>query len=185
MNTRIEKDFYFHAGLHFKKQFYVNAYDLTLSMLVETDCANEQQIAMDRIEHYLKCIFNDCVFVNWTEHTAINGYKNAGMRVCEIPEEPWDQIIAMIVLTKLNAVMENRIRITDMVLSSVMSEGVRYSIVHEEAENVLAGENWWNKSSLAISNENAYPNENVVKLFHEDEWISLGLSWKEIGKKEG
>jgi hypothetical protein len=182
MNTRIERDFYFHAALHFKKEFYVNTYDITLSMLIDTDSAREQQVAMDRILHYLKCIFSDCIFVHCLDTESINKYKMAGIRVCELPEEPWDQVVAMVVLNKLNAIMENRIRITDMVLASAMSEGVRYSIVSEEAESVLAGNNWWNNASMSITNENGYPGENVVKLFHEDDWISLGLSWKEMGK---
>lgn len=179
MNTRIEKDFYFHAALHFENKFYINSYEITLSMLVETNCPREQQIAIDRISHYFKNIFTDCIFIHMLDVDSIKKYKNAGIRVCQIPEEPWDQVVAMVILTKLNAIMEGRIKITDMVLGSVMSEGVRYSIVSEEAENVLSGNNWWNNASISTSNENSFEGENIVKLFYEDEWVNLGLSWKE------
>jgi len=179
MNTRIEKDFYFHAALHFEKDFYINTYDLTLSMLIETNCPREQQIAIDRVDYYLKNIFTNCIFVHMLDDTSIKKYKTAGLRVCQIPEEPWDQVIAMVLLTKLNSIMENRIKITDMVLGSVMSEGVRYSIVSEEAENVLSGKNWWNTATMTISNEDASQGENVVKLFYEDEWAEQNLSWRE------
>ena len=185
MTTRIEKDFYFQTGVHFENKFYVNSYDVTLSLLVETDSIREQNVAMDRSTHFLTSVLQNSLLINGKETEAIEKYKNAGLKICILPEDPYDQILSMVLLQKLNAVMEGRLRITDLVVGSTLSEGVRFTMVSEVAENVLDGNYWWNKSTICLNNEEACTTSktNIVKLFDDSHWVDLGLSWKEKGKK--
>ena len=53
MATRIQRDFTFQAGVYFQEQFYMNVYDMTLSMSVETDNLYEQIIAINIIKCFL------------------------------------------------------------------------------------------------------------------------------------
>ena len=186
MTTRIEKDFYFQTAVHFENKFYVNSYDMTLSMLVETDSIREQNVAMDRTTHFLTSVLQNSIFVGPGDVDAGTKYKDAGIKVCELPEEPYDQIVSMVLLQKLNAIMEGRLRITDLMLGSAMSEGVRFTMVSEIAEGVLAGNHWWNKPTICLNNDeagNVNTKTNIVKLFDDSHWVDLGLSWKEKGKK--
>ncbi len=194
MNSRIEKDFYFQAALHFEGQFYVNSYDLTLSMLVETDSIREQNIAMERVIHFLTSVVQNSILVKSTKNNTeeevktLEKYKDAGIRVCELPEEPYDQIFGMALMQKLNTIMEGRIKITDMIIGSVLSDDVRFTIVSEVAEVVLMGGHWWNKPTICLNEEEMVASEiktkgNIVKLFDDTDWVDLGLSWKEKGKK--
>lgn len=184
MITRIDKDFFFHAGLHFDNAYYINSYDMTLSMLIETDCVNEHYIALGRLDHFIKDILANSVFVHSEEVDVIFAYEQAGMKVCELPEKPLDQVIALAILLKLNAITEGRFKITDITFGSMLSEGVRYPIVSELAENaeIMLGNHWWHKSDLSINDKNIEPiSDNVVKLFHEDVWLDMNLSWKSKG----
>jgi|LauGreDrversion4_2_1035121.scaffolds.fasta_scaffold573324_2 hypothetical protein len=186
MNARIEKDFYFQAAVHFEDKFYINSYDITLSLLVETDSIREQNIAMDRVTHFLSEVLQNSILVYNKDKESIDKYRTAGLKVCELPEEPYDQILSMILIQKLNTIMEDRLKITDMVLGSVLSDGVRYSMVAEVAEAVLSGNHWWNKSTICISNSEMTPDiegDNIVKLFNDEHWADLGLTWKEKAKK--
>ena len=185
MNTRIETDFNFLAALHFKDSFYVNSYDLTLSMLVETDSIHEQNVAMDRMHHFLKNIVQNSILLHSNLSKDTTKYHNAGLRICHLPEDPYDQIVGMVLLLKLNAIMENRLKITDMVIGSSMSEGVRFSVVSESAENVFNGNHWWNSPCMSINDidEGNIDRNKVIKLFHNDEWVNLGLTFKELAKK--
>lgn len=176
-NTRIEKDFYFHAALHFENSFYINVYDVTISFLVESDSPHEQTIAMERVTHFIDNELKNCIFVYATDERAIERYLTAGLRVCELPEEPYDQIIAMVLLQKVNAITEGKLHATDMTLASVMSDGVRYNMVCEISENALDGDFWWNSPDNSLSKGDTQ--DNVVLLFRQDVWDDLGLSWKE------
>ena len=71
MTTRIEKDFYFQAAVHFEGKFYINSYDLTLSVLVETDSIREQNVAMDRATHFLTAVLQNSLLINSKETEAI------------------------------------------------------------------------------------------------------------------
>lgn len=184
MITRIDKDFFFFAGVHFDNAYYINSYEMTLSMLVETECADEHYVALGRMEHFIKYILTNSVFVHSEEVDAIFAYEQAGMRVCELPERPLDQVIALAILLKLNAIIEGRFKITDLTFGSMLSEGVRYPIVSELAENaeIMLGNHWWHKSDLSITDKDIEPiSDNVVRLFHDDAWIEMNLSWKNKG----
>lgn len=183
MNTRIEKDFTFLASIYFEDNFYVNAYDMTISMLVETESVREQNIAMDRAIHFIENVLQHSMLISSEHEEKIQQYKDVGLRTCEIPGEPYDQIIAMLVILKLNAIMEGRLKITDMSFGSALSDGVRYSIVSEVAENILSGQHWWNSSSLSMSHDSDIDFDKVIPLFDNADWVDLGLTWKELAKK--
>lgn len=177
MNSlRIEKDFGFQTALHFAGEFWINSYEITLSMIIETESEHEQNVAIERISHYIHNILQNSILVEASDEDAIEKYSNAGLRICELPAEPYDQLFASVLMLKLNSIMEERLRITDMVLSSAMSEGVRYSIVCEVAENSYSRNHWWNKPCTSIKDENIA--DNIVRLFDTNEWADLGLSWK-------
>jgi len=187
MTTRIEKDFYFQTAVHFEGKFYVNSYELTLSVLVETDSIREQNIAMDRTSHFLTSVIQNSILVHSADKETVQKYRNIGLKVCELPEEPYDQILSMVLIQKLNSIMEGRLKITDMVLGSTLSDGVRFTIVSEVAEAVLSGNHWWNKSTICLNDDEACCDrdhkDNVVKLFDDTHWVDIGLSWKEKGKR--
>ena len=71
MHTRIERDFCFQTGLHFENKFHVNVYDITLSMLVETDSIKEQNIAMDRAIYFLTEALSNSILVHSANRDVI------------------------------------------------------------------------------------------------------------------
>lgn len=187
MITRIERDIFFVAGIHFEDAYHINTYDISLSMLVETDVPKEHHIAMDRLDFFIKNIVTNSVFVDEGDHGVIEKYIDAGINVITLPNEPFDQIVAMVILLKLNAIMENRIKITDITICSLLGEGIRYPIVTETAENadIMVGDKWWYRSDTDTTNQNVFclePENNVVKLFDDSVWAEHNLSWKDKPK---
>jgi hypothetical protein len=183
MSTRIEKDFYFQCATHFEGKFYINFYDITASMIVETESIREQNVAMERAEYFLSNVLENSIFVHQSETAVIENYEKAGIKVCTTPEEPYDQIVSMILLLKLNAIMEGRLSITDLIMGSKLSNGVRFSVVPEIAENIFHGNHWWNEPCTIMKDTTKPPKrrEKIVKLFN-DEWAEIGLTWKEKSK---
>lgn len=179
MNTRIEKDFCFLAGLHFNDKFYVNSYDVTVSMLVETENIYEQNVAINRSIYFINNVLQNSVLVNINDKLVVEKYRQADVKICEFPDEPYDQLIATVLLLKLNAIMEDRLKVTDILLSSYLSDGVKYNVVAEVAEAIYPENAWYNKSCPDIAFVTANnTDENVVKLF-ENKWLELGLDWRE------
>lgn len=180
MNTRIEKDFFCQTAVHYNGKFHTNTYSITVSMLVE-ECENpdEPNIAMERATYFIEKHIQDSILISTEEIEAIEKYKAAGIRICELPDEPHDQTFAAVLLLKLNSIMEGRIKITDLLIGSAMSDGIRYNLVSEVAESALSGNYWWNKICLATNDTQDEFASNVVKLFEDDPWLETGLSWDE------
>lgn len=182
MSTQIEREFVFQAGAYFEGKFMMNVYDISLSMLVETDSIREQNIAMDRIKYFLSECLESSVFVEESEKKAIEKFQAAGIKVCALPEEPYDQIVTLILLMKLNAITEGRLLVTDIVLVSELSDGVKFIY---DIESVTEGnpftKGWWLEANTHITNvEKSTKREKVVKLVKTvNEWAALDLDWKE------
>lgn len=178
--TRIEKDYTFNSAVHFDNKFLINHYELTVSMIVETEAVHEQNVAMERLDYFINHVLDSCVFVDITKNKAIENYLHAGLRTCILPEEPYDQILGIILLLKLNSILENRLIVTDIILSSKLSDNVRFHVVQEVADNLYSGDNWWNENSTKLCDTKKLSDKKtkIVKLF-DDDWQSVGLSWKE------
>jgi len=122
------------------------------------------------------------------EEKAITKYKNAGINICTLPDDPHDQIISMVLLTKFNSVTENKLIITDLILGSTFSEGVKFHTVSEIAEDVVDqhSSKWWNCSTLCMEDAKVGDLGNdhkIIELFSEDAWEKLDLGFSKKVKK--
>ncbi len=186
MNTRIERDFEFQAAVYFEDKFLMNTYTLSLSMLVATDSIREQNVAMDRMTCLLTECLESCVFVKSSEKKVIDKYVAAGLKVSTLPEEPYDQIISMLLLIKLNAITEKRLIITDVRLTSKLSDGVSFCYDNEDVYGPFEEMGWWHESGTAISDLHKTQNkkDKIVKLVNKtNDWAEYSLQWQEKSTK--
>ena len=183
MTTRIEREFSFQAGVYFKEEFLMNLYTITLYMEVETESIREQNVAMERIKYFLNDCLENCFFVQDSEHKVIEKYNSCGFKVCTVPEEPYDQIITLLLLTKLNSITEGRLIITDMTLGSRISDEVKFICDIESPRGPLESPGWWADSGTSISDpiKKSVRKDKIVKLFKTPttDWAEYNLVWKE------
>ena len=180
--TIIQKDSKVTTAIHFEEDFFINEYKITLTLAINTESAREQNIAMDRALYILEDVLSHSILIYTDDSDALEKYREAGIRICELPEEPYDQIIALCLLAKLNTVMEGRLAVTELTLSSRMGDNVRYKITDEQAEEVLDKDGWWNESSDALSYQDMEldsTDKKITALFQNTVWDDVGLNWKE------
>lgn len=181
MTARIHRSFDLQMGVHFTGEFYMNLYEIDLSFNVESDSIKEQNIALDRIKYYLSECLEHSVLVHDVEDKAIEKYMNADLRVCVLPEEPYDQIVGIMLLVKLNAITEGKLVITDISIGSRMSDDVRCLHSVEENTGPFALKGWWNDTSTKINNYTvSNKGKKIVKLFKPPvDWEEVNLEYKE------
>jgi hypothetical protein len=143
-------------------------------MTVLTENQYEQNVAIERINFY--CIENleHCIFVDSKQKKAIDKYKKAGLKVIELPEEPYDQIISLILMLKFDAIMEGRVGVDEMIFGSKLTSNIKFHTLFEEAEAMYGGSNWWNQNTCAMLSKK----DKVVKLSDVVDWKDVGLTWK-------
>lgn len=162
------------SAVDFEDMFMMNLYDMTLFMSVQTESQLEQNIAVERINYYLLENIEDSIFVGQNKKKKISNYTKAGLKVVELPEEPYDQIIALVLMLKLDAIMEGRIRVDEIIFGSKLTSGIKFHCLFEEAQSLYSGNNWWNTSSCALKPKK----DKVVKLFDTHDWKDVGLTWQ-------
>jgi hypothetical protein len=146
---------------------------------VDTPSISEQNIAMERVKFYLHECLQHSVFVNQEDSDAIEKYVKAGMNVSTLPEDPYDQIIGIMLMTKLNSITEGRLNITDLSIESAMSDGVSCCMSDDESLGPFYDKGWWNDSSQKINNITD-KNKKIVKLSKsKTEWQDVYLDWEE------
>lgn len=186
MTARISKDFALSAGIHYEGKYIINNYLLKLHMDVTTEDMREQNIALDRIKYLLEECFDSCVFVDQQDIAALDNYSKAGMKVCTVPDGPYDQIIGAVLLSKFNAVTEHKLFVDEIVISSRICDDVDFYISSEEDMPVsTVGSYWWKENNTLISDWVIKPSkkEKIVELKKEiPDWVNLGLTWKPKAK---
>lgn len=180
MSTIIEKDYIFEAGIYFEDAYVINVFEMTLQMEVITENMDEQNIAIERMNHFVYNHLQNCVFVHDKDMDAIDKFTNAGMNVCTIYDQPYDQVIASLIMIKINTILENRLNVESIVFGCKLTGGIRFTILYEDLPKNLLSKNWWNVSDCSIT-DNKNQN-NVVTLF-DDKWKTLDLSWKQKASK--
>lgn len=185
MSAKISRSFILQAAIHYEENFIINNYEMDLYMDVNTENIREQNIAMDRIKYLFDVCLDSCVFVN-AKNKIIDLYDKAGLVVCPLPDEPFDQIIGSLLIRKINAITENTLFVTEIKIKSrICDDVVFYVYCDEETEFQNLQGVWWNENSPNISMSiKKSKKEKVVNLKKESiDWNILGLGWKEETKK--
>lgn len=179
MTARIHRNFEFFSAVYFGGDFYVNAYNFDCSFNVETESISEQNTALERIKYYIADCLEHSVMIDETEEQMIDKFMSLGMSVCTLPEEPYDQIIGIMLMTKLNAIAEGRLVITDVTIESRMSDGVSCLHSFEEPIGPFVKKGWWSDNTLRTTDVKLKTKiKNVVKISKQrGEWEDLQLGW--------
>lgn len=181
MTARIARMFEFQAGVQFSDEFFMNTYTLDMQFNVETESIREQNIALERIKYFLNEQLEHSVMCDSTKEESISKFIEAGLKVCTLPEEPYDQIVGIMLLTKINSITEGRLVATDITIGSRMSDNVSclYSVEENAGPFLLKG--WWKDNSPSINDLTPKSSsKKVVKLKKpKTNWDDLSLGWEE------
>ncbi len=181
MTARISKVFNFQTGVFFTEVFRMNTYDVDLSFNVETESPKDQSTAIDRVSYFLEECLGDSILVDKTEKAAIEKFINADLKVCTLPEEPYDQIIGIMLIVKLNAIMEGKLVLTDITITSRLSDDIYCHHSIDETIGPFIDNDWWNDNTPKITSVTKSNNsKKVVKLIKSGvSWDDLMLNWED------
>lgn len=181
MLAHIRKDLAFVAAVHFENQFIINLYECDLRMVVHTSDVREQAVAQERLFYFVSNYLQNCLIISKEETEHIKKYEAAGIRLCILPDEPFDQVLGLILINKFNAIMEGRIEVTDLVFGSKITDFVKFELSTEDAESLYGNKSWYNENTVNLRDcdKSSKKKEKIVKLFDPDEWEKNDLTWKE------
>jgi hypothetical protein len=180
MNVRLKYDLHFNAGVYYRGNTILNNYSLRLWMITNTELAEDQNTAFERIKYFVYNHVDNTMFIDRGEQEQCAKFLQAGLSITTMPGDPVDQLIGIMLYHKLNAIMEQRMNIVETELSS--SQGQAMTYLHSEGENTLGVEApaWWLSTDLAHSDFALPESEKVVSMQTTTAWRDLDLAWSEL-----
>jgi hypothetical protein len=176
MNVRIKKTFSWCCGVVYQEKFSVNHCSTELSMLTVVPDNEEQNIAYERMKFFVHEVLDDSILIS--EHSPLKEvYEKTGANLIYLPEEPVDQIVGMMLYLKLNAIMENRIVVTDVELWSKVGDSVSYLHSHGESLKPFTDGGWWTDPRPTCRSYQEKNTQKIVNLDLIPEWKDHSLEW--------
>lgn len=181
MTARIQREFSFNAGMFFDNEFYMNSYQISASFNVEATSIIEQNIALQRAKYFFSETIDSVIFIKDTDTDRIEKLNDMGLKACPLPEEPYDQIIGIIIFTKLSAILEEKLVLTDIQIASDMCDGVSYLHSMEENLGPFIVKGWWNENNPNVSTTiKQTKGKKVVKLNKKIQtWEELSMGFNQ------
>ena len=180
MNVRLEYHMNWRAAIWFEDRLQVNDYSAELSIHTNTTNHQDHVTCMERINHFVYHELTNTVFIKQDNHDQLRALSAAGIKVTTLPEEPIDQIIGIMLYCKLNAILENRMIITDVTIQSLLGDNVRYLHNHQESIGPCEQPGWWTECSPTHSNfKPSAGSKRVVKLNRTPSWRDIDLGWQD------
>lgn len=180
MNVRLRYNITFPAAVWFEDELMMTNYTLALNFLTQTLDPQDQNIALDRVKYFLLNELHSTVFINQAEVERAEAFAEVGLNVTTLPEEPVDQVVSIMLYYKLNAIMEGRMKITELVMSSEAGDSVEYFQGENECAGVFPNTGWWHEANLCHSNVDLDDDEgaeNVVAIDTNTDWEDQELGW--------
>ena len=176
MNVRLEHQLQFVAGTCLDDKVCMNNYYIKLEMVTQTVDGVEQNIALDRIRHMMFNQLQDCIFIHDEDTVIIERLQATDFNLVVLPEVPVDQIIGLMLFCKLNAIMQGRMFITQLKISSDLGQNMWYLHDEEEEPGPFEFPGWWHNSDPNTFEKNKNYS-NIIKLQRSNTWHDFHLEW--------
>lgn len=178
MNVRLQYDMTWKAGIWFENHLQLNSYQIELLMITNTSDLDDQINCMNRVNHFIYEEMGDTVYINQNDLDQIALLSAAGVKITTLPESPIDQVIGWIVFLKLNAILENRMAITDIKIQSDLGDNIKYLHTIGESLGPVELTGWWTDPGPAHSSiKPGSGKRRIVKLNPGTSWKKLDMAW--------
>lgn len=180
MNIKIGYTANFIAGVWWSNQLILSTYTATFKLMTVTMDPAKSNIALDRLKYFVEEALQDTIFINQAETKQIKLLAQAGIKTTALPEEPVDQIIGMMLYSKINAIMEDNLIVRSVLISSTAGDNVIYEHDQEESCDPFNKPGWWNDSGPDHTFDIAVKktNDKVFIIAPKVNWRDLGLDWE-------
>lgn len=180
MNVRLQYPTTFTAGIFYAGEMRMNNYRVNLHLITGEANGDDHNIALDRVKYFLHNQITSSVFINRENMSSCRALASAGVRITTVPEEPVDQVIGIMLYCKLNAIMEQRMIITEIELASELGDSIVY--LHNDLENLGPVEisGWWHDPEPTHVDLAVIDIDNVLPLTHNSSWKDLELAWDKV-----
>lgn len=156
----------------------INHYMITARMTTNSDDTRQQNIAYHRLNHWFSAVLEDSFLIS-AQHPKLAAYQALGERVIVLPSDPVDQLMGILLCCKMQAMVENRLTINDVMISSPLDDHLIYSWSPDDGVADFTESGWWLDASPSSSTKTKSHRrgDKVIAIGRNPEWKDYDLEW--------
>jgi len=182
MNVRLRKTLSWLGSYVHQDQLNTNRYTVTLDLATVTENHLEQNVAYERLKFWIYDVMQDSIMIRDT-NPDLRKWMSTGARIICLPDDPVDQLVGIMLCSKLNAIMENRMICTNVAVSSELGDDMAYLHNYQESQGPLAAAGWWSDNRPIWSSAGSGKKDKVISLDRSLDWKQHDLDWCGIAKE--
>ena len=118
-------------------ELFANEYKLNVSLTPHTASLKEQTDYFDRLKNLFEQVFANTI-TTWRDEPLYNTLKKSSTnRFVELPKPPYDQIMAAVCFCKANSILDSKIVINNIELSTWQGDGNTYTVDKNSKQPIL------------------------------------------------
>ena len=180
MNVRLKYDMTFTAGIYHGGKLTMNNYSLRLWMTTNTSESAEHNIAYERINYFVYNQLDSTIFINADLIEQCQLLTTTGFNITTMPGDPVDQLVGIMLYSKLNAILEDRMIVMETELSSTIGQGMTYLHSEFETTSGYSAPNWWVTPDTVHSTFAPVDSQKIVSIPQHTIWGDLDLDWPNL-----
>lgn len=177
MNVKLGYTLHLTAGVWWDNHLIMSNYTVTFKLITVTPDVRDSNVALERLRYLVDEVLTDAVFINYEETDQIKKLKAAGIETIVMPEEPVDQIVGIMLYSKVNAIMEGRMAVRSVLISSNIGDEVIYEHNSDESVAPFDQPGWWTSSAPNCETASKQAKDQVFMITNQKPWRDLDLDW--------
>ncbi len=181
-NVRLTKTFEIPVIVVSERYNYpvIITYTATAHMVTSTEDTVQQNVAYDRMRFWIQFIMTDSVLIAQDDE-RLEAWAKTGCKLMVFPEDPIDQLVGIMLCCKLNAIVEGRISVEEVEISSTLDDDIVYHHAVDEHEGPFAVNGWWLDPKPVSNNDTKVRARHgkIINIKKSDSWKEYGLDWNQ------
>jgi ABC-type Fe2+-enterobactin transport system substrate-binding protein len=167
----------FLGAVYFADELQLNSYQVNLSLVTNTKNSLKINVAMERLKAFVYSELANAVYIHQDQTDVAEMLQMIGSNMVTLPEEPVDQIVGMMLYSKLNAIMEGVMTVVSLDISSSLGDDVWYQHDDEDSMGSFAADGWWHLPTVQHDSLSVAGADTKVVEVRPNAWIDYGLMW--------
>jgi len=177
MNVRLQSNLEFLGAVYFADELQLNSYQVNLGLVTNTKNTVKINVAMERLKAFVYSELANAVYIHQDRMDVAEVLQMLGTNIVTLPEEPVDQIVGMMLYSKLNAIMEGVMTVVSLDISSSLGDDVWYQHDDEDSMGPYAVDGWWNLPTVQHDSLSMFGTDAKVVEVRPNAWIDYDLMW--------
>lgn len=155
----------------------INTYSVKSEFTAMVENNQQHNIAYRRMKFWLHEVMEGCVLMSQDDE-RLKSWQETGMKILCLPEDPVDQLVGIMLYSKLSAIVDPHIMVDQISISSPLDDDVIYHHYSDEDQGPLCRQGWWNDPRPIWQGKVPRGKGKVISLARSAEWKDHDLDWE-------